>query len=290
MKFDGFTVCGMRHPVGMPNFEKGFGIEAWIAPQEYSWNQTAIINQYAPDKKSGFFFGIDTLGKLVFAAAIDEKWLELVSEKSVELLKWSHVAASFDPKSGLTVFINGKEVGQLPAAGKYSPAANTICVIGETMSRSKAKNDHNHPYCYGGRVRLVFDGLMDELEVYETPLLASAVKDAFAAAAPADTQPLKFRHYPELPKGPRPFGAYYTKLKYSPEFDAMWRMGDYADVVVQFDNSPVKLVFWHGANYIPALVSENGLWMTAQDDEKLGQSERAGKESEHPDDQLPIKV
>jgi hypothetical protein len=35
-----------------------------------------------------------------------------------------------------------------------------------------------------------------------------------------------------------------------------------SDVVVRFDDSPVQLVFWQGANYVPAWVTENNNWYT----------------------------
>jgi hypothetical protein len=45
---------------------------------------------------------------------------------------------------------------------------------------------------------------------------------------------------PPLPMGspePGPFGAYYTNLKFNNRFDEYWRVGDHADVVVQFDDN-----------------------------------------------------
>ena len=264
LKFDGFTTCAVRHPSRMPDFGKGLSVEAWIAPQEYSLNQTAIINQYNPDRKAGFFFGLDSEGKLVLGAAIHGKWMEIVSDSVVPQLKWSHVTGVIEPKGNMAIYINGRKAGMLNTTGEFNPASNMVCVIGESMERMKARHDHNHPFCYGMVPRMVFDGLMDELKLYNRSLSANEVLAASTALIPSNPIPLNMRHLPELPKGPRPFGAYYTKLKYSPEWDALHRSGDYADVVVQFDNSPVKLVFWRGANYIPALVSENGLWMSDQ--------------------------
>jgi hypothetical protein len=52
LKFDGVTTCAVRHPSKMPDLTTGITLDAWIAPQEYSLNQTAIINQYSPDRKS----------------------------------------------------------------------------------------------------------------------------------------------------------------------------------------------------------------------------------------------
>ena len=60
------------------------------------------------------------------------------------------------------------------------------------------------------------------------------------------------------------FAANYTRLKYYPEWDAVWPAGPFNDVVVQFDELPIKIMFWRGTRYSPCLVSENGKWMADQ--------------------------
>ncbi len=67
---------------------------------------------------------------------------------------------------------------------------------------------------------------------------------------------------PSGPEGPGEFGAYYTHLKYDPEWDADWRVGDHPDIVVQFEDGGHKFVFWRGTSYIPAWVTSNGIWYT----------------------------
>ena len=44
-------------------------------------------------------------------------------------------------------------------------------------------------------------------------------------------------------------------------------VADHPDVVVQFDDSPVRVVFWRGLRYSPAWVTENGLWLADQSGE-----------------------
>ncbi|MES2392320.1 MAG: hypothetical protein V4555_11810, partial [Acidobacteriota bacterium] len=71
--------------------------------------------------------------------------------------------------------------------------------------------------------------------------------------------------YAVLPAGPAgkgAFGAVNTTLRYSPAWDRLRRMGPDQDVVVRFDESAMRLVFWQGNNYIPAWVTENGKWYT----------------------------
>jgi len=68
---------------------------------------------------------------------------------------------------------------------------------------------------------------------------------------------------PRLPRGSDrdvPFGAYYDKLSYSPEWDAPWSVGPDADVVVRFGRDKPRLIFWRGANFIPCWVNDRGAW------------------------------
>jgi hypothetical protein len=71
------------------------------------------------------------------------------------------------------------------------------------------------------------------------------------------------REVPDLPEGspdPGPFGAYYTHLRYSEEWDEPWRVGPDADVVVQFDDGPHRFVFWRGTDYVPHWVNDENHW------------------------------
>jgi hypothetical protein len=64
---------------------------------------------------------------------------------------------------------------------------------------------------------------------------------------------------PPLPMGspePGAFGAYYTQLKFNNKFDGLWRVGEHADIVVQFDDNTHRFVFWRGTNYGPHWVSD----------------------------------
>ena len=96
---------------------------------------------------------------------------------------------------------------------------------------------------------------------------SEAVKGKFHAVNNLVPPDIPKRVMPGGPAGPGRFGAYYTKLKFYDEWDALFRVGDYTDVVVQFDNSPVRVVFWRGTRYSPAWVMENGQWMADQSSE-----------------------
>ncbi|MCI4445590.1 MAG: hypothetical protein JHC32_06125, partial [Candidatus Aminicenantes bacterium] len=96
---------------------------------------------------------------------------------------------------------------------------------------------------------------------------------AFQASQPGKAPAIPERRIPSGPAGPGRFGAYYTKLSFYEEWDALWRSGPYCDVVVQFDNSPIRVVFWRGTRYSPVWVMENGLWMADQSCESFTDQE-----------------
>ncbi|MCK7478382.1 MAG: hypothetical protein M0C28_14005 [Candidatus Moduliflexus flocculans] len=107
-----------------------------------------------------------------------------------------------------------------------------------------------------------FDGIIDEVRIYDAALSPAEAEAASARLKPSGPAPLRPPVLPAGPKGPGRFGAYYTRLRYAEEWENPWRVGEAADVVVRFDETPDRLVFWRGTSYIPAWVTENGIWYT----------------------------
>ena len=101
-------------------------------------------------------------------------------------------------------------------------------------------------------------------------------KTAFKQTAPSFNSPAI------LPEGPDlGFGAAYTKLGFSGNWDNdagspsdvwnnNWQVADHPDVVVNFDGTSNKWVFWRGTNFIAHLVSENGAWYSNEFNETWG--------------------
>ena len=110
LKLDGLATRLTRPADKAPALGEAFSFEGWIALQEYPWNWAAILNQEA-ERKAGWFFGISGEGRLGLHVAKDGKWIECNSNSQLPLLKWAHVAGSYDPASGIMFFINGKLEG-----------------------------------------------------------------------------------------------------------------------------------------------------------------------------------
>ncbi len=260
LKFDGFTSRVTPSTAGSMNIANGFTVECWIAPQEYSWNWTGIVDQ-EKDHKEGFSFGINHVGQVGLGLAINGEWQTFLSRDPVPLLRWSHVAATYDPAKGVALYVNGQPAGDFPVKGNATPS-KAECWIG--MSHTKQWPALTERGGSQTPNKMVFDGLIDEVKIHDRAFDTKAILAASKALVPENPQPLQYRKMPSGPKGPGPFGAYYTDLKYCDEWDRLWRVSDHPDIVVRFDESPAKIVFWRGTGYMPAWVSENDRWVSDQ--------------------------
>ncbi len=258
--FDGFTTTVIRKAAQVPAFAGGISVEAWLAPQEYSWNWTAIANQ-STDSLSGFFFGINYAGYLGLSVAVEGVWKTVVSTEKIPLLKWSHVLSVFDPATGLRLYLDGRPVGALAAPGKLSPSRADLW-LGASQQLMGVANTEREPSRQAcANTRMVFDGLIDELNLYAEPLTDLQAQERFGAVRPAAAQPLRYRTLPAGPKNAKQFGAFYENLRYAEGWDALWRNSG-PDVVVAFDVAPIRLVSWKGVSYAPCWVTENGHWFS----------------------------
>lgn len=107
-----------------------------------------------------------------------------------------------------------------------------------------------------------FDGIIDELTIHGRVLSSRDIKKAYQGSRPKRKPDLPERRFPGVHRETGDFGAYYTKLNYYDEWDALWRVSDLSDVLVRFDNMSGKLVFWRGTSFVPCWVTENGIWFT----------------------------
>jgi hypothetical protein len=257
LRFDGQTTAIVRPAVKMPRIDGAFSVEAWVALQTYPWTWCAIVNQ-EKDRQAGYFFGIDPEGRFGLQVASSGGWQECRSDVGLPLYSWNHLLGTFDPASGLKLYLNGKLVGERNVIGAPLFATGVDVWIGRNQT----------PLGLSEEIRVVapvafsFDGLIDEVRLYDAALLPAEAKEASSRLKPSGSPPLRPPVLPAGPKGPGRFGAYYTRLRYAEEWENPWRVGESADVVVRFDETPNRLVFWRGTSYIPAWVTDNGIWYT----------------------------
>ncbi|MGC2636913.1 MAG: LamG domain-containing protein [Acidobacteriaceae bacterium] len=262
LRFDGYTTS-MTVPVheGEARGRDGFTLEAWVALNTYPWNWVPIVDQEV-DRQEGYFFGIDAMGHVGLGASINGQWQMVVSTEKLPLKKWAHVAGTYATSGGdgkLTIFLDGKPVGQLPVHGVLTTARADI-LIGRVREAvlpfPEAVVKPQYPIWYS------LDGILDELSIEEHAETPAEIASDYAAVQPPAGEVLPWPKMPSGCPGAGRFGAFYATLRYQDTWDRLRRIGPDSDVVVRFDESPIRLVFWQGTNYIPAWVTENDKWYT----------------------------
>ena len=269
LRLDGFTTVITRKAAETPLVKGAFTVDAWVAVAAYPWNWCPILSQ-EKDAQAGYFFGIGPQGQIGLQLAVGGRWLTVESAERLPLRRWSHVAAVYRGGSGVRLFLNGVPAGELEVKGSLKAAPEMDLFIG--TNRKKVLPSNPVPPARGTLPSwFSLDGILDEVRLFDVALSTEEVARAARLAAPAPLPDIPPRVMPSGPAGPGRFGAYYTSLKYYDEWDALWPIAEHPDVVVQFDGSPVRVVFWRGLRYSPAWVTENGLWLADQSTESGNQ-------------------
>jgi hypothetical protein len=281
IKFDGFSsyVEGKPKLPTIKNeddeeeiqFPREISIEAWISLGAYPWNWAPIIT-VGKYKVTGFYFGVDSRGRVGFHVSdATSVWHECNSKINsdtklgLELKKWYHVVGTYNPTEGLAIYINGKLENsyndfQFDYGIVYSQVQEgfRMGMNREMLPPTDPIRDWaTYPSQY------TFDGIVDEIKIHPKSLSPKEVEHLYNSVQPENVPEFAPRKFPTIKPSGR-FAANYTRLKYYPEWDDIWPVGDYMDVVVQFDELPTKVMFWRGTRYSACLVSENGKWMADQ--------------------------
>lgn len=261
LKFDGFTTVVTSDVSHTPHLGGSFTIEAWIAIHEYPVNWVAIVDQ-EKEHSSGYYFGVDSGGRLGLQLEVWGKWEECTSSVRLPLMKWVHVVGVYDEHTGITLYADGKPAGSRPMRGRMTPANHTGMRIGRNFQdlppTALVRRDVSFPALYS------FDGIIDNLKIYDRAFKPQEAEQAYASIKPVNGATLASRTWPVLPAGPKDFRAVYCKLELYPGWDALWRSGPFSDVVVRFEGKPYKYVFWRGSNFEENLVTENNIWVGDQ--------------------------
>jgi hypothetical protein len=283
LKFDGFTTSVIRKAEQAPKLGDAFTIEAWVALGAYPWNWCPIVSQ-SDFGKSGYYFGVDSNGRFGLCVKAGGQWYECRSQLpqraavgpkvSLDLRKWYHLAAVYDGDRSITIYVSGHKAHEVVIKGQIEYAPDLDVLIGRNHKKMSptypVRAFATHPSWYS------FDGIIDEVRIHNRALNAGEIMAASKlpriglASSEALPQPdIPARRFPTVPETGR-FGAYYAKLKYYEEWDALWRLSDHPDIAVQFDEHPIKVMFWRGSRYSPCWVTENGKWMADQSREEGG--------------------
>jgi len=264
LHFDGFSTSLQREASKVPvlhGANGSFSVDTWVVVQSYPWSWLAVAEQRNQDGQ-GFSFGLDEDGHIGLQAGTWGRWEQALSAEPIPLNRWTHIAAVYDAQQGITLYINGKPAGGLEFQGAMEQAKDAPLMIGRNITAIPVAGSVRHKSALSPHYSL--DGALDELQIYDRPQSPDEVQQQYAAATPSQTAVFPARHWPVLPGDSHRLQAAYTNLKLYPEWDAQWRMGSAADVVVSFPDMPFHIVFWRGSNYGECMVTENGIWVGDQ--------------------------
>ncbi len=262
LRFDGYTTSMTLDRKDVPSLgPDGFTVEAWIALNTYPWNVVPVVEQQN-EHEAGYSLEIDAFGHVIFGTSINGQWRTATSTATIPLKRWNHLAGTYAKHDGqvvLTAFLNGAPVAEVKVMGKYTPAHADL-LIGRVAKAilpfPEVEVKPAQPIWYS------LDGIIDDVALYGRARTAAELTDEASSATVPRGDVLPWQMMPSGPPGPAKFGAFYTTLHYENTWDRLRQVGPDADVVVRFDSSPSRLVFWQGTNYVPAWVSDNDKWYT----------------------------
>ncbi len=271
IRLDGFTSLLRREAKNVKSPGDAFTVEAWIALGNYPWNWCPILTTES-NQVQGYRLMLGPLGQVSIQGAVGEQWVSCTSaEEVMPLRRWMHIAGVYRAGEGMELYLNGRPIAACPLQGRITYARRSDCLIGMVAAPGKPSDIHR-PW---GTVAAYYgiDGIVDEIKVYDSALSAERIAAAFDSV-PVPEADIAPRRLPTIDKNPRRFGGFYTKLKYYPGWDNLWPVEQDPDVVVCFEKSPVKLIFWRGIRYGASWVSENENWMSDQSVEAWGEGDK----------------
>ena len=268
LSFDSYSSVVALPAPHSPQLKEEFTVSAWIAIQEYPFHLAAIVDHM--DGNKGYLLGVNATGQIEFKIGNGDSVHSVITER-VPLYEWVHVAAIAKSGADAVVYLNGKPVATATNAVAFVDATNADLSIGMTHSVRQFPLFAERAVTRQFRTTMAFSGLIDEVQLFDKALSESEVSAVHAALKPSEARPLKPWVLPAGPEVSPGFRAEYTKLRYSPEWDGLWRVGDFADIVVTFADKPWRYVFWRGTRYLPSLVTAHGaggIWSNDQGPER----------------------
>ncbi len=252
-------------------------IEAWVALGAYPWNRAPILTM-GKYGITGFYFGIDSRGRPVIEVSDGTStWhdcqgrLDSDTKIGLQLHRWYHLVATFDPLTGMAIYVDGRLENACNHFNDLGRIVYSDIEKGFRMGMNPELTAPSDPVREWATFpsRYSLDGLLDEVKIHDHCLTPEEVLAVYTSVKPENEPVFAQRKFPTVNQSGR-FAASYTRLKFYPQWDALWPAGYHDDVVVQFDELPIKMIFWRGTRYSPCLVSENGKWMADQSRETGG--------------------
>jgi len=276
LEFDGWTTKVRGDGDLSKRLKDQMTLDFHLAIAAYPWTECSLIEQLERDDEDrparGLLVQMDRDGRVAVAlkTGTGGGWMRLATEP-IPRHQWTRITAAIDTTKpeGSVLYVNGSQVAQARTGGTTHLVAGKPLVIGAGGMYKPTR-----PRGFDERYHFTFDGLVDELRIYDKALTSEQVEQGARAfgGEPGKPMPTDVTRYgfPTDFAKTREFGAHYCHMNFHPSWDRMFRMGGQPDIVVTFDKHPVRYVLWHGVGYIPMLVNDNGFWYSNEFNETWG--------------------
>ncbi|ASP37593.1 hypothetical protein CHH28_02410 [Bacterioplanes sanyensis] len=265
---DGYRTQAQVNGNALNNLNSEFSVQAWLNLAALPWNTAPILHRSQQFGQQGFYFGVGADGKLL----VTLNGQTVQSGQAITRQQWAQVAVSVG--QDIVLYINGNEAAravrqadvQMPNT-PWLMGLNNIALAASDGVRADDLDEYHHFSSIFG-----LEGLLDEVTVHNAALSPAAMADAYQSVqqqglAQLPHQP-KPRALPDVNVLPQQFGASHTRLDFHPQWDNLWRVPEYEDIVVRFDDKPVSYVYWRGTSHGMNLVTDN-YWMSDQSVEMI---------------------
>jgi len=263
VQFDGYTSFLERERFGQ-NLPRAFTISAWIFLEAYPWFRCPVFDLRMGEKE-GVLLAVNRNGELTAGLGQPINWTDMIGPQ-LPLRQWLMVSLVVEQGGLAGLYLNGELHEQI----ENCPVIRGTNRNSLTIGRNAILEDWwDFQYTVTDKFSYL-DGRVDELVVYGDALDAGQIRKIYEDCQPLPEVKTKPRVLPAGPSGSAEFGANYTRLDYTPQWDRLWRVGDYPDILVRFADNNCRLVFWRGTSFVPCWVTENGIWYTNEWTETWG--------------------
>lgn len=156
--------------------------EFWVNPSKLQNGASLLAKKVASARTGSYMIGFKGSGSSNtlywgITSTVDNQWHEL-SASALSVNKWSFVVCTYKSGQGLTVYVNGVQVANLPLTGNIAlgpdPFAPSTSVFGQPLFIGGDGTFNPNSW---------FAGLIDEVKVYPTALTTAQVLQQYNDAA-----------------------------------------------------------------------------------------------------------
>ena len=147
----------------------GFSATVWVKGPTQTGNHKVIVHKGASSSTfAGYWLSIKNDGKMDFAISDGSDWVInwISGNKIITDNKWHHLAFSWNPENGVTLFVDG-------IVDVFSNNTSIVDINGSDSFKIGGFSSSGYS----------FNGLIDEVKIYNTALTADEIKQDYNAGS-----------------------------------------------------------------------------------------------------------